>query len=486
MNKKISLFIGFILSLQVCAQTGIGTTMPNASAKLDVFSDNKGFLPPRVSLSSATDNTTVPSPAEGLLIYNKGTVGLQAGYYYWNGANWATIATATSAGNGVASMDMVKLYSEEYSSLTGKIAHANGYSFTVPVSGRYLFDFSCSAFTSNTTFTMFFKVRQGTTDLSTDAQTSSNNSAHVEYNGKLEVNLQAGTTYNVYVTGGSRNNNDYDRVYMKMVAGNLPLNQHIAERNIQLNNNFLSNDGDNEGIRIDNSGNVGIGTNSPNASAILDLSSTTKGVLIPRMTASQRAAISNPEAGLIVYQTNANSGNYFFNGSSWDVLSNANYGDIKTGIQSSDHNGWIRLNGRLKSSLTSTQQTQATALGIGANLPNADNTFLVQNGGTLGAISGSNSKIITQANLPNVTLTGNSSTDAGHTHTIPFTTNINASWNIGGGAAGFNIVGTTTTSSSGSHAHTISTSSINGGVTQTQLDITPRSLSVNTFIYLGY
>jgi len=49
----------------------------------------------------------------------------------------------------------------------------------------------------------------------------------------------------------------------KMVAGNLPVNQHMAERNLQLNNNFISNDGGNEGIRIDNSGNVGIGTNTP-------------------------------------------------------------------------------------------------------------------------------------------------------------------------------------------------------------------------------
>lgn len=224
-NFKFKPFTVVLLLLATCtfAQTGIGTTTPNASAKLDVYSDNKGFLPPRVTLTSATDNTTVPSPAEGLLVYNKGSVGLQAGYYYWNGANWATIATATSAGNGVTATNMVNLYSKAYSSAVGDIADVNGYSFTVPVSGRYLFDFSCSAFTSNTTFTMYFKVRQGTTDISTDLQTSSNNSAHVEYNGKVEANLQAGVTYNVYVTGGSRNSNDYDRVYMKLVAGNLPV-----------------------------------------------------------------------------------------------------------------------------------------------------------------------------------------------------------------------------------------------------------------------
>lgn len=207
------------------AQTGIGTITPNASAKLDVYSDNKGFLPPRVILTSTTDVSTITSPAEGLLVYNKGSVGLQAGYYYWNGANWATIATATSAGNGVTAMDMVKLYGEGHSSANNKMGNATtGFPFTVPVSGRYLFDFSSSGYANGATATMTFKVRQGVSDLGSDAQTGLNNTVHVEYNGKVEVNLQAGISYNVYVTTtGIRDAGDYDRVYYKLVAGNLPV-----------------------------------------------------------------------------------------------------------------------------------------------------------------------------------------------------------------------------------------------------------------------
>jgi hypothetical protein len=331
---KSFFFALLLLASYSFAQTGIGTATPHASAKLHVSATDKGFLPPRVTLTAVTDATTIPSPAEGLLVYNLGSVGLQAGYYYWNGANWATIATGNTAGNAVVAMDMVKLYGEVYSNSPNKIAHLNGYSFTVPVSGRYQFDFSSSGYINQTLFTFTFSVRQGTTVLASDFQTSANNNVHVEYNGKLEVNLQSGTTYNVYVSStGSRDSGDFDRVYYKMVAGNLPVNQHMAERNIQLNNNFLSNDGDNEGIRIDNSGNVGIGTTTPNASALLDLSSTSKGVLFPRMTEAERVAIANPVAGLVVYQTNVNPGNYVYNGTSWNVLSNANYGDIKTGIQ---------------------------------------------------------------------------------------------------------------------------------------------------------
>jgi hypothetical protein len=95
--KKVLFF--FLFSIQLHAQTGIGTTTPEASAKLDISSTNKGFLPPRVTLTSITDNTTIPNPATGLLVYNTGNnVGLVAGYYYWNGSSWATIATATGSG----------------------------------------------------------------------------------------------------------------------------------------------------------------------------------------------------------------------------------------------------------------------------------------------------------------------------------------------------------------------------------------------------
>ncbi len=52
---------------------------------------------------------------------------------------------------------------------------------------------------------------------------------------------------------------------------------------------------------------VGIGTTTPAASAQLDVSSTTKGFLPPRMTASQRDLISNPATGLIIFNTNTNS-----------------------------------------------------------------------------------------------------------------------------------------------------------------------------------
>ena len=60
---------------------------------------------------------------------------------------------------------------------------------------------------------------------------------------------------------------------------------------------------------------VGIGTVNPDASAALDITSTTAGLLIPRMTENQRVGISSPARGLMVYQTDLTSGFYYYNGS---------------------------------------------------------------------------------------------------------------------------------------------------------------------------
>src|SRR5688500_6498614 len=65
---------------------------------------------------------------------------------------------------------------------------------------------------------------------------------------------------------------------------------------------------------------VGIGTTTPNNSAQLDVQSTSKGLLLPRMTAAQRAAIPNPAQGLLVYQTDGSIGIYHYDGSYWRSL----------------------------------------------------------------------------------------------------------------------------------------------------------------------
>ena len=63
--------------------------------------------------------------------------------------------------------------------------------------------------------------------------------------------------------------------------------------------------------------NVGIGTTTPNASAQLDVTSASKGLLLPRMTQAQRNGIISPATGLMIYQTDVQPGFYYYSGLLW-------------------------------------------------------------------------------------------------------------------------------------------------------------------------
>ena len=94
--------IAFVVLLvsTVQAQTGIGTTAPNASAKLEVAATDKGFLPPRVALTASNAFSPIvgtAANATGLLVYNTASAGatpnnVVPGYYYWNGTAWIQIS----------------------------------------------------------------------------------------------------------------------------------------------------------------------------------------------------------------------------------------------------------------------------------------------------------------------------------------------------------------------------------------------------------
>ncbi len=67
---------------------------------------------------------------------------------------------------------------------------------------------------------------------------------------------------------------------------------------------------------------TGIGTLSPDASAMLDVTSSSKGVLVSRMTTSQRTAVASPANGLLVFDTDTQTFWFFKTGSGWTQISN--------------------------------------------------------------------------------------------------------------------------------------------------------------------
>jgi hypothetical protein len=168
-------------------------------------------------------------------------------------------------------------------------------------------------------------------------------------------------------------------------------------------------------------------------------------------------------------------------------------GDAKSGFQTTDHRGWIILNGRLKSTLTSAQQVNATALGFGSNLPDATGRVFAQ--GTLGAAVGSST--ISQSNLPNINLTATAisagtpsgsvslithSSDAGGFDPTPFggTSNLQQTDRIPENTItlGASIGGGFTGNALSAHAHVVPL----GGLGSAYM---PAAIGVNQFVYLG-
>jgi hypothetical protein len=72
--------------------------------------------------------------------------------------------------------------------------------------------------------------------------------------------------------------------------------------------------------KFPSTGAAGIGTTAPDASSLLEIKSTSKGILIPRMTLTQRNAIAAPATGLLIYQTNSTPGFYYYSGSAWKAV----------------------------------------------------------------------------------------------------------------------------------------------------------------------
>ncbi|USQ03563.1 hypothetical protein [Aquirufa antheringensis] len=133
---------------------------------------------------------------------------------------------------------------------------------------------------------------------------------------------------------------------------------------------------------------TGIGTTTPDASAKLDVSSTTKGLLAPRMTAAQKTAISLPANGLLIYQTDGVTGFYVNTGTSASpAWLRVNTDWTKTGNDIAFTTGNVSTTGTLTGGNTSTSTISgfaANVASISANYPltASDNGKILQSTST--------------------------------------------------------------------------------------------------------
>jgi len=280
MKRALFLIVFLIAAMNAGqAQVGINTdgTAPNTSAMLDVKSTTKGLLVPRMT---AAQRNAISNPATGLLIYctdddqfysNSGTPAAPAwevissqwksngSSIYYAGGN-VGIGTA----NPAASLHVHNPAGENALVMITPMTQGSGDSSMVLL-----------AEDNDGTFGMYWMYDGMANQLELwGKDASERNGPHMVVN-RDDGNMAIG---NAYALSG----------YKLYVSGSTLFNQ--------------------VGINSDNS--------APNASAMLDMKSTSKGFLPPRMTSSQRDAISAPAAGLVVFNTTTNQINVF-NGFYW-------------------------------------------------------------------------------------------------------------------------------------------------------------------------
>src|SRR5699024_7081332 len=100
------LFLCVCYSASLFAQRGIGTNLPDKSAALEIVSNQRGLLLPRLDIPDLSLPAPVTNPANALMVYNKGTSGTTPGFYYWNTAAngnagaWIPLAVSQATSSG--------------------------------------------------------------------------------------------------------------------------------------------------------------------------------------------------------------------------------------------------------------------------------------------------------------------------------------------------------------------------------------------------
>lgn len=377
-----------VLTVYYKGNVGIGTTVPNSSALLDLTSISMGVLLPRLT---TTQRDAIVSPATGLLIYNLTTDAFNFYHSGWialtsssgitslNGLTGATqtfatgtsgtdfaisssgtthtfnLPTASASNRGVLSSTDWSTFNSKESALTfstgltratntitnnlstgvsggqtviGGTASGNNLTYSSTsnaTKGFHYWGSSAKMSFDETNARLGIGIATPSYDLDisktsangqvvvsvTNLSTASGNTySGTRYNNagsSYGLIFKAGTGYTTYKSVAA---NDWG-FYCNAGSGNM------AFINDGGNVNFLSGGGAAAQMTLQTSGSLTIGTTTDAASSVLNVVSTTKGFLMPRMTTTQRDAISSPATGLQVYNTTINNEN-IYDGTRWN------------------------------------------------------------------------------------------------------------------------------------------------------------------------
>jgi hypothetical protein len=315
-----------LLSNAIQAQNiGINTANPDASSILDITHTTRGLLIPRVQLVASNNSAPVTAPALSLLVFNLLPAGVfpndvKTGYYYWDGAKWVGIGTGnawelignsgTSAGtNFIGTTDVQDLVFKTNSIENMRILNSNG---------------NVGIGTNAPTF----KLHLLNGNIKIDGNSNALN--NLSY---LMFGLNNGTPIGYVGDGASARGS----IELCNYNGDIYIETGLVETAPKI-------------IIFNQAGNMGLGTATPDVTAKLDITSTTSGFAMPRMTSAQRKAIVSPIDGLQVYDTNL-KGIYIYDGTKWDCTNNP-AGTVQYFANATAPNGYLECNGQYVNTTT--------------------------------------------------------------------------------------------------------------------------------------
>ncbi len=327
---------------------GIGTLSPKPSALLDVDAspaNNKGVLVPRIT---ALQRLAIPAPANSLLVFDTDS----ACFFYWNAINsaWKSlcnpgpIGPSGLRGNTGSSGIIGSTGALGITGSTGIIG-STGASGIIGAAGN-----TGSTGSGGITGSTGIIGSTGASGIigavgntgSTGAVGITGSTGIIGSTGASGIIGSTGNTGSVGTTGST----GADLGTHWTITGNAgtTAGPNFIGTTDAADLALVTNNAEN--MRVTATGNVGIGTISPNSSAKVDIASTSQGFAMPRMTTQQRLAIASPMDGLMVYDTDLQGYyNYGAVSAHWDCVTTP-AGSINYFANAAAPRGYLECNGQ--------------------------------------------------------------------------------------------------------------------------------------------
>ena len=298
--RKITLITLMLLTALSYAQVGINTNTPDASSALEIESTTGGILIPRMT---ETQRDAIALPASGLMIYQTDEI---SGFYFYNGTQWTSVGMSGPQGDQGPQGEAGVAGPAGPAGPTGNTgpAGADGADGTQGPVGNAgpagpQGDQGIQGATGAT-------GPQGLAGVDgVDGNDGNGIASTVDNNdGTFTLTFDDNTTFTTSDLTGPEG---------PLVSGTN--GQTLYNNGTEwVSTSNLYNDGTS----------IAIGTDDIDSSSVLQIESTTQGVLFPKMTSEQRDLIATPQTGLLIFQIDNSPGFYFYDGTAWVALDTSN------------------------------------------------------------------------------------------------------------------------------------------------------------------